>query len=235
MIKNKTFQMQGARCRTYQFTAGVLCCVSLSRLCGKHSQGGGDQVETSAPCFLNSCNLTFPKSIVRAVWCFCFLNVAWQRCGNASFFKPLLDMTTDGQSSSGGEELPGRENEFLCTDSSLSSFSVTPIFHDSLILSHFPLQIAPCACCANWHISIQKYFANNIPGLLNPSPLPPLPYLGIKWISANSTTEDYEYKLGCLDLSWTFTCRFTQYFCSLGFKFLQKELLIRQHFTMVIW
>lgn len=145
MIKNKTFQMQGARCRTYQFTAGVLCCVSQSRLCGKHSQGGGDQVETSAPCFLNSCNLTFPKSIVRAVWCFCFLNVAWQRCGNASFFKPLLDTTTDRQRSSGGEELPGRENEFLCrihlsAPSQSLPFSMTLwsflIFHSKLLPVH---------------------------------------------------------------------------------------------------
>lgn len=151
------------------------------------------------------------------------------------FLSPCWTWPLTGRALLVGKGLPGRENEFLCTDSSLSPFSVAPIFHDSLILSHFPLQIAPCVCCANWHISIEKYFANNIPGLLNPSPLPPLPSLGRKWISTNSTIEDYEYKSGCLDLTWTFTCRFTKYFCFLGFKFLQKKKLIRQHFTMVIW
>lgn len=81
---------------------------------------------------------------------FCF-NVAWQSCRSVLCLEPLLDTSIDRTM------LDWSCREMCCVACiHLGSFSLAPIFHGTLILSHFPLQICPCRSCANWHISIRE-------------------------------------------------------------------------------
>lgn len=95
------------------------------------------------------CQSGFEKKLLRmlfggAVEVFYFLNPCW----TCPLTEPRL---------AGPAELPRQRNVFCCMDH-LGSFLFAPIFYDTLILSHFPLQIGPCVSCASWHISIKEVF-----------------------------------------------------------------------------
>lgn len=129
----------------------------VSGICRKHSKGKDYEAETSALYFPDSWSLTSPRVMSERFLIF-FLTLLGRVVEVSYFFTPCWPCTLTELSSAGPAALPRQGNVLCCMDSSLNSFSFIPIFHGTLILSRFPLQIGLCVSCASWHTSIKETF-----------------------------------------------------------------------------
>lgn len=144
------------------------------------------EAETSALCFLDSWSLAFPRVLSEWFKKNFFLNVAWQSCRSVLFLEPFLDKSVDRTVFCWSGRAARRGNMSCWVDSSLSPSSFAPIFHGTLILSHFHSKLIPVYPVSTVTLLLEKYFANNILAVLN-SPQPLSSYLRITLIVLNPT------------------------------------------------
>lgn len=136
--------------------------VTVCPVCAANTaKGKRYEVETSAPCFLDSWSLTSPRALSEWFLIF-FFNVGWQGCRSVSFFHPLLDMSTDRTMLCWSWKAANR-GKWVMLYGFISALSHSLLFSMALwSFLVFHSKLVPVYPVPTGTLLLNKYFANNI-------------------------------------------------------------------------